>query len=306
MPSDPEAALDELKKENETFVWVNILNPGELELENWAREFGLHPLAVEDALHAHQRPKVELYGETLFVVMKTAHYLDPEEMVKIGEVMLFAGAKFVLTVLYQNQDFLEMARSSLGERAIWGAGAILHAVIDDIVDRYAEVLAGLADDIDQVEAQVFSEPRVSQAERIFRLKREVLDFRRALFPLSEALEKLYSGQISWIDHRLLPYFRDVHDHALRYSEYLETQDTLLSSALTATAAQVGMRQSEDMRRISAWVAIIAVPTMIAGVYGMNFEYMPALSWRFGYPIVILAMLAICAVLYRMFKRLGWL
>lgn len=305
-PSDPEAALDEVRSETGAFVWANLLSPDELELEGWAREFGLHPLAVEDALHAHQRPKVELYGNTLFAVLKTARYLDSEEMVKIGEVMLFAGAQFVLTVLYQNQDLLEEARASLGERAAWGTGAILHAVIDDIVDRYAQVLEGLADDIDQVETQVFSTPRVSQAERIFRLKREALDFRRALFPLSEALEKLYSGQVSWIDRRLLPYFRDVHDHALRYSDYLETQDALLSSALTATAAQVGMRQSEDMRRISAWVAIMAVPTMIAGIYGMNFEYMPALSWRFGYPLVIMAMVAICTALYRVFRRLGWL
>ena len=148
MALDPDSALSELAGENQAFVWVSLLSPDESELEGWAREFGLHPLAVEDALHAHQRPKVELYGNTLFAVLKTARYLDSEEMVKIGEVMLFAGAKFVITVLYENQDFLGAARSTLGEHALWGTGAVVHAIIDDIVDRYAQVLEGLADDID--------------------------------------------------------------------------------------------------------------------------------------------------------------
>ena len=290
------------------FVWIGLHEPTGDEFASVAEAFDLHPLAVEDAIHAHQRPKLERYGDSLFMVFKPARYVDAEEVVVVGQIMVFLGSEFVVTVRHGESPELADVRRMLEEdptRLDWGPGSVLHAIADKVVDDYAAVMVGLDDDIDQIEQEVFAGPKPTHAERIFKLKREVLDFRRAVDPLEAPLAELTAG-VKPVDERSVEYFRNVHDHVLRASEHLAGLDALLDSALNANVAQVGMRQNEDMRKISAWVAIIATPTMIAGIYGMNFEHMPELEWVVGYPLVLAVMVLVCIFLYRNFKRRDWL
>jgi magnesium transporter len=291
------------------FVWIGLHDPQGDEFAQVADAFDLHPLAVEDAIHAHQRPKLERYGDSLFLVLKPARYVDSEEVVQLGQIMVFVGRDFVVTVRHGGQRELASVRHALErdpDRLAWGPAAVLHAIADRTVDDYDIVMRGLEADIDQIEAAVFSGPRATHAERIFKLKREVLDFRRAVDPLEAPLAELAAGAGTMLDRRADHYFRDVHDHVLRIHDRLAAVDALLDSALNANVAQVGMRQNEDMRKISAWVAILAVPTMIAGIYGMNFDHMPELHSVFGYPAVLLVMVLTCLLLYRTFKRRNWL
>ena len=290
------------------FVWIGLHEPTAEEFERVADLFDLHPLAVEDAIHAHQRPKLERYGDSLFIVLKPARYVDSDEVVEVGQIMVFMGADFVVTVRHGQSTALSDVRHGLEadpERLQWGPSSVLYAVADKVVDDYSAVLRGLDNDIDQIEDSVFSGAAATHAERIFKLKREVLDFRRAVDPLEAPLSELAAG-IKPLDERSTEYFRDVHDHVQRVSEHVAVLDNLLDGVLSANVAQVGMRQNEDMRKITAWVAIIALPTMIAGIYGMNFEHMPELTWKFGYPLVLTVMVVSCYVLYRNFKRRDWL
>jgi magnesium transporter len=291
------------------FVWIGLHDPTPEEFESLTREFALHPLAVEDAIHAHQRPKIDVYEDMLFLVLKTARYVDPDEVVEIGELLVFVGPDYVITVRHGQAGSLSGARSALEsdlERMRMGPSAALHAILDSVVDGYPPAIDGLQDDIDEVEEQLFSERRVNLAERIYRLQREVLEFRRAIAPLVEPVDRLARGQYPLVQEDVRDYFRDVNDHLIRARDQLDGLRDLLAGSLQANLAQVGVRQNEDMRRISAWVAIIAVPTAIAGIYGMNFEHMPELRWELGYPAVLLVMLAICSYLYMRFKRAGWL
>ncbi len=304
-----EQALEAARSSPDTFVWIGLHQPTEEEFAAVVEEFQLHPLAVEDAVHAHQRPKLETYGPTLFVVLKAAQYVDPEEIVRLSEVMLFLGDGFLVTVRHGETPILGEVRRKLEEepgRLKWGPLGVLHAIVDRVVDDYALVVRGLNTDIEEIERQVFSDERHNHAQRIYRLKSEVLEFRQAVVGLDDPLEDLANGKVANADTALLEYFRDVHDHLLRVAERVEAIDNLLSSALTANLAQVGVRQNEDMRKISAWVAIVAVPTMIAGIYGMNFEHMPELGWLFGYPFAIAIMSTCCLGLYMLFRRRNWL
>ena len=306
-PHGAHEALVEARRRN-GFVWIGLHEPTEDEFSGVARAFDLHPLAVEDAIHAHQRPKLERYGDSLFMVLKPARYVDAEEVVEIDQIMVFAGADFVVTVRHGSSSALAQVRRALegdSEKMCWGPASVLYAVADKVVDDYAAVMRGLDNDVEQIEHQVFSGPRAAHAERIFKLKREVLDFRTAVDPLEPALRELAAGAKP-LDERSADYFRDVHDHLLRSSDHLLGLDKLLDSALNANVAQVAMRQNEDMRKISAWVAIAAVPTMVAGIYGMNFDTMPELGWDYGYPVVIAITAVICALLHRNFRRSGWL
>jgi magnesium transporter len=290
------------------FVWIGLHEPTASEFTDVTRAFDLHPLAVEDAIHAHQRPKLERYGDTLFVVLKPARYVDAREVIEIDQIMVFAGADFVVTVRHGSSGALSDVRRALeanAERMGWGPASVLHAIADKVVDDYAVVMRGLDTDVEQIEHQVFAGPSPLHAERIFKLKREVLDFRTAVDPLEPALGEL-AGGAKPLDERAADYFRDVHDHLLRISMHLGSLDALLDSALNANVAQVAMRQNADMRKISAWVAIIAMPTMIAGIYGMNFENMPELDWYLGYPFALALMVVSCLLLYRNFKRRDWL
>ena len=290
------------------FVWLGLYEPSAAEFNNIAEVFDLHPLAVEDAVHAHQRPKFEPYGDMVFVVLKPARYVDANEVVEVGQIMAFVGRDFIVTVRHGRVGGLAVLRHKIEadpESLRWGPTSVLYAISDAVVDDYAPVLRGLNVDIDEIELEVFSFPRAAHAQRIFKLKREVLEFRRAVDPLEPTMSELAASP-GPIDSESAAYFRDVHDHVLRTSDQLRSLDALLDSALHANVAQVGMRQNEDMRKISAWVAIIAVPTMIAGVYGMNFDTMPELRWRYGYPLVLGVMVTLCFGLYRNFKRRLWL
>jgi magnesium transporter len=301
-------AMEACRREG-AFTWIGLYEPTEDEFDSIRREFELHDLAVEDAIHAHQRPKLEVYGDTVFVVLKTARYVDPEEVVRLGEILIFLGADFIITVRHGEASELKEVRGRLErdpELLSHGPGAVLHAIVDRVVDDYAPAIGGLGEDIDEIENQVFSNERANPAERIYKLKREVLEFSHATGPLVEPVDRLAKGHYEVIHPEVRTYFRDVNDHLLRVHEQLDNYRDLLTSVLSANLAQVTVRQNEDVRRISAIVAILAVPTMIAGVYGMNFEHMPELDWTLGYPAVLAVMAAICFALYRYFKRVGWL
>jgi magnesium transporter len=297
----------ETASEDGTFVWLGVVEPSEEEFKAVAAEFGLHELAVEDAVRAHQRPKVEEYGETIHVVVKTARYVDPEEVIELGELSVFVAPDFVITVRHGKAD-LAPVRERLEQRPDLlekGPGAVLYAILDHVVDRYIDAAHGFDQDVREVELQVFGEGH-NPTERIYKLEREVLEFQAATAPLAEALEELCSSNYAVVPATLHEYFRDVEDHLARVSTRIESFRQLLDSALEANLTQVSMRQNEDMRKISAWVAIAAVPTMVAGIYGMNFETMPELEWRYGYPTVVAIVLAVCLFLYWRFKRAGWL
>ena len=302
-------ALRKIRTDTSGFVWIGLHEPGAEEFHDISEEFGLHPLAVEDAVHAHQRPKVEVYGDTVFVVLKAARYVDSEEVIEFSQIMVFLGDGFLITVRHGDTALLgEVRRSIAGapEELKCGPVGVLHAILDRVVDDYGVVLRSVDVDIDEVEQRVFSSTRENQAERIYKLKREVLEFRQAVLPLGDPLEALAAGRLPHTHDAPREYFRDVHDHVLRTGDRVEAIDALLTSVLSANLAQVGVRQNEDMRKISAWVAIIAMPTMIAGIYGMNFDHMPELGWILGYPFALTLMACSCLGLYLLFRRRGWL
>ncbi len=303
------AALAEAGRTGTAVAWIGLYRPSAEEFASVATEFDLHELAVEDAIKAHQRPKLEVYDDSLFIVLRPATYVDASETVEFGEIMLFVGERFVVTVRHGEMSPLGGARRRLEEAPdllACGSGAVLHAVVDQVVDDYAPVLRGLEVDIQQVEEEIFSEGEHNPARRIYKLKREVLEFQRAVGGLVEPMELFARGRVRLVHDELREYFRDVGDHVIRINEQVENFRDLLTSVLEANLTQVSVRQNEDMRKISAWVAIAAVPTMLAGVYGMNFEYMPELDWRFGYPMALLLMAVICVSLWRAFRRSGWL
>jgi magnesium transporter len=308
-PEDFSDALDTARAQGSSFVWIGLHDPTEAELDKVAAEFSLHELAVEDALTTHQRPKVEEYADSLFVVLKTVRYDEEAQQIELGDVMLFVGDSFVVTVRHGKGRALADIRKRLeGSREILDCGpsAVLYAIADTIVDDYSSIALAVEEDIEEVEQQMFSPERSNSAERIYNLKREVIEFRHAVLPLVEPMSRLASGAVPHVHERMQPFFRDVADHAVRVSEQVQGFDDLLTSVLNANLAQVSVQQNEDMRRISAWVAIAAVPTAIAGIYGMNFDHMPELRWQFGYPGVLALMAGICLALYRGFKRNHWL
>jgi magnesium transporter len=309
-PLPLENALEEATGCQEGFVWIGLHDPSPEVVEAIAEHFRLHPLAVEDAVHAHQRAKVERFGDSLFVVLKTARYVDSHELVEIGEVMVFVGERFVVTVRHGEASPLHGVRLDLEahpDLLAIGPSSVLYAIADRIVDDYEAVIEGVGIDVDELEAEVFSGSGANPAERIYRLKREILGFKRAVRPLIVPLGQLADGQSGApLDPRTQPYFRDVQDHLIRDAERIAGFDELLNGVLQANIAQLTLRDNRDLRKISAWVAIIAVPTMVFGAYGMNFDNMPELGWEYGYPLVLGVVAVLCAVVYWRFKRAGWL
>jgi magnesium transporter len=310
---DGEVSLEEASKlcrRDGSFAWLGLFEPSQEELERVEAEFGLHPLAVEDAVKAHQRPKIEVYEDTLFFVLKPVRYIDPEEVIEIGEILLFVNPAFVISVRHGKPSPLQAVRTRLDadpELISHGPGAVLYAILDRVVDDYEPVVEGVDADIQQIEEQVFSGDRnLNPAQRIYRLESEVLDFDRAVAPLATAVDRLARRDFAVIDKELRTYIMDVLDHLLRVVPQVHGFRELLSTALHANLTQISVRQNEDMRRISAWVAILAVPTAVAGIYGMNFDHMPELNSEFGYPGVLLFILIVCLILHRRFKRAGWL
>ncbi|MFG2989612.1 magnesium and cobalt transport protein CorA [Streptomyces sp. NPDC048257] len=298
------------------FAWVRLVDPPEDELVQLADELGLHPLAVEDAVHAHQRPKLERFGDILSVALKTLWYVEKEGAVETGEMMLFAGPRCVLTVRHGTVDpCVEAARRLDGDPDMVGLGpwAVLHAVLDVVVDAYSDAAGRVRAALGRLEDQVFSTSRVDHTEGIYSLKREVREFRDAVQPLVPVVQGLLGGPGGAAgpagddrQPRIAPYVRDVADHLDRTAIEVRTLDELLDSVLGAQQARVGTWQNDDMRRISAWAAIFAIPTMVAGVYGMNFEHMPELGWTYGYPLAVALMAVASGALHRAFRRNGWL
>ncbi|MFB9463724.1 magnesium and cobalt transport protein CorA [Streptomyces cinereospinus] len=318
-PLTPHEAMRRVRRDG-GFVWIGLHEPTEAEFAGIAGEFGLHPLAVEDAVQAHQRPKLERYDDSLFTVFKTIHYVEHDELtansqiVETGEVMCFTGRDFFITVRHGGQGSLRALRHRLQddpELLAKGPSAVLHAIADHVVDGYIAVADAVQDDIDEVETEVFSPgrkgtPRGTDAGQIYQLKREVMEFRRAVQPLMRPLQLLSERPMRLIDPDIQKYFRDVADHLARVQEQVTGFDELLNSILQANLAQASVAQNEDMRKITSWAAIIAVPTMVCGVYGMNFDYMPELRWKFGYPVVLGITAVICLGIHRTLKRNGWL
>jgi magnesium transporter len=288
------------------FAWIGLAEPTEDEFDSVRREFDLHELAVEDAIHAHQRPKLEAYGDMLFVVLKTVK-LDGLDLV-LGEILLFVGDSFLISVRHGETD-LHSVRLNLEARTdllSHGPTAAVYGILDKIVDDYLPVIEEADVYIQELEREVFSPAHENPAERIYRLKRTVLELHQSVVPLEGVVDDLARGLFPLVPEPMRPYYRDVHDHLLREIGRIVEFRELLTSVLTANMTQASFRQNEDVRKISAWAAIIAVPTAIAGIYGMNFDHMPELGWRFGYPLVLAAIGGICLLLYWRFRRAGWL
>ena len=293
------------------FVWIGLHEPSDLELSGLVEEFGLHPLAAEDAVNAHQRPKLERYGDQLFIVFKTTRYVEhrtlawDSEVVETGEVMLFVGKNFVISVRH-GVGALHKVRAQLEARPellSHGPAAVVYAVADAVVDEHLAVADQVEDDVDEVEAAVFAPRAGRDIDLVYQLKREVLEFRRAVVPLNGPLVELRDAPEMAV---FSAEFRDVDDHLQRVAEQVAGFDELLNALLGAQLARVSVQQNNDMRKISAWVAIAAVPTMLAGVYGMNFDHMPELHWTYGYPLIVAIMVTVCLSLYRAFRKSGWL
>lgn len=296
-------------RDDDDFVWVGLYKPSESELGEVAAAFGLHPLAVEDALSAHQRPKLEKYDDGLFMVLKTLWYVDAEDQVETGEIALFMGRDFVVTVRHGRGAELHSARTYLegSDKVLHhGPSAVVYAVCDTVVDRYLDVLDDLEIDVDEVEESVFSPARTNDSIRIYTLKREIAEVRRAVLPLREPMRALTEGAVGPISAETAPFFRDVFDHLKQCADIVDTLDNLLSTAFDAHVARIQVQQNDDTRKISAGVALVAAPTLIAGVYGMNFEHMPELGWFLGYPMALLLMALVSGSLWVFFKRSGWL
>ncbi|MFJ6700429.1 magnesium/cobalt transporter CorA [Streptomyces sp. NPDC091272] len=311
-PSDFSDALAQARSAQDRFLWIGLHEPTEQEFDLVTSEFGLHPLAVEDSLSAHQRPKLEVYEDSLFAVLKPVVYEPESDTVSSGELMVFVGDSFVVTVRHGEGAPLAAVRKRLEsdpKLLAHGPTSVLYAVSDAVVDHYLEVAAELATDMEELEAEVFSPQggdTKGTAGRIYTFKRQVLEFRRASAPLAQPMLRLSSPGLPFVQDHAQPFFRDVSDHLTRANEQVEGLDRLLSDILSAHLAQMGVRQNDDMRKISAWAAMAAVPTMVAGIYGMNFENMPELTWGWAY-YGVLVFMVVCEVgLYRLFKKRGWL
>src|SRR4051795_4890938 len=293
-----------------TLVWIGLHEPTADEFDSVRREFGLHELASEDAMKGHQRPKLEVYeDDQLFIVLKTARYFEPDTL-EFGEILIFVGDQYIVSVRHGEATPLHDVRLALEQRQDMlrcGPGAVLHAIVDKVVDDYTPVLTNLDVDITELEAAAFGEEStIGLTERIYRLKRQVINLHRATAPFQEPLGRLSDGRYPHIDEELRPYFRDVYDHLVRTVQTADAFRELLTSILEANLTQVAVRQNEQMRAISAWAAILAVPTLIAGIYGMNFRHMPELRYHYGYPAAVLAMFLIAVGLWGYFRRIKWL
>ncbi|HEX8519927.1 MAG TPA: magnesium and cobalt transport protein CorA [Pseudonocardia sp.] len=319
------AALRTCPDGGRSFAWIGMLRPDRHEIDAVAHEFGLHELAVEDTVNQHQRPKLERYGETTFVVLRPARYVDPVEVIQLGELHLFLGPDFAVTVRHAEEPDLALVRKHLEEEPellAHGPYAVLWGVLDRVVDDYLPVLQGLQVDIDEIEEQVFNGD-TGVSKRIYQLTREVIAFHRAVEPLRDIFAQMRwrfgkNGEHS--DVELRRRMRDVEDHATRVLERVENYRALLANLVTVNGTLVAQRQNEEMarmteagfeqneqvKRISSWAAILFAPTLVAGIYGMNFEHMPELAWRFGYPFSLLLMVLLGLTLFVVFKRRGWL
>jgi len=307
------AELAGAARKGDGVAWLGLHEATEDELTSIAREFGLHELAVEDAVHAHQRPKLEWYGEVMFLVLRPARYVDESETVEFGEIHVFVGPNFVITIRHGEASELGRLRHSLESRPDLlsrGPMAIVHAVVDRVVDDYVPVVEGVENDVDEIESEVFGGAR-NVSRRTYELIREVIEFRRAVHPLADILVNLMRNRDLGDEEKR--YLRDVHDHTLRIQEQVDSFHELLRSILsvnltleTKALSEAGNKQNEEVKKISAWAAILFAPTIVGTVYGMNFDHMPELHWRYGYAMALGMMLTVSVGLYLLFRRRGWI
>ncbi|MEO5602082.1 MAG: magnesium/cobalt transporter CorA [Cyclobacteriaceae bacterium] len=301
------ADINEVLKKPNRFIWIGLQEPDEAMLKTIQKEFGLHDLAIEDALRAHQRPKIEAYADTLFVVLRTVQI--KEGHVDLGETHFFVGQNFIVTVRHGSSiAYVDVrARCESTPHLLRGPAFALYALMDAIVDQYFPVINALEDDLTAIEENIFHEKlRRDNTAKIYYLKRQLLDVKRSVSPLIDICNRLMRFDLNFIDHETKPYFRDIYDHAVRINEMVDNSRELLSAALEANLSMVSISQNEIAKRFAGWAALIGVPTMIAGIYGMNFSYMPELQWEWSYPMVIACTIGICLFLYFRFKRSGWL
>jgi magnesium transporter len=307
------AGIAQTCRDGAGIAWIGLYRPTHEEFAEVARDFGLHELAVEDAVHAHQRAKLERYGDTLFCVLRPARYIDETETVEFGEVHIFAGPSFVITVRQSEAPDLASVRHDLEARPDLlrrGTVAILHAILDRVVDDYAPVVAGVENDIDEIEDEVFG-GSVDVSRRVYELTREVIAFQRATKPLMPMLAQLMADPA--VNEEEARYLRNVQDHALRLHEQADSFRQLLQNILsinltleTKALSEASHKQDEEVKKISAWAAILFAPTLVGTIYGMNFDHMPELHWRLGYPFALALMVAVSCTLYLVFKRRGWI
>ena len=302
--------ISEVLKQSGRFVWVGLHEPDEEMLAEIQQEFSLHDLAVEDAARAHQRPKLERYGDSIFVVLRTAHVDDSTGGIDFGETHLFVGSNYVVSVRHGGSLPYTQVRTRCEanpDLLVKGPVFVFYSIMDFIVDGYFPLVDTFEDKLAELEDNVFQQtlPRET-TERIYQLKRDLLEVKRAVAPLVDVCNRLVRGDVPLVPEDSRVYFRDVYDHVIRINEMIDTLRELLSAALEANLSLVSVSQNEAMKRLAAWAAIIAVPTMIAGVYGMNFKFMPELDWYLGYPLALTVMVGTCAFLYYKFKRSGWL
>jgi len=303
------AEISAVLKEPGVFVWVGLHEPDDALLRQVQQEFGLHDLAVEDAARAHQRPKLERYGASIFVVLRTAQRVDGH--VDFGETEIFVGPRYVVSVRHgaSSLSYAEVRTRCEASPSLLtkGPAFVLYALMDFVVDQYFPIVDGLEDGLEALEEEVFGQTfNRETSERIYRLKRDLVDLKRAISPLVDVCNRLMRWDSELIPDDARAYFRDVYDHVIRINEMVDTMRELLTTALEANLALISVSQNEAMKRLAGWAAIIAVPTMIAGIYGMNFRFMPELEWSWAYPTVIGIMLGLCGFLYYKFKRSGWL
>jgi magnesium transporter len=302
--------ISEVLKQPGRFVWVGLFEPDDEMLAEIQQEFSLHDLAIEDAARAHQRPKLERYGDSIFVVLRTAHLDSATGGIDYGETHVFVGANYIVSVRHGGSLPYTEVRTrceASPELLAKGPGFVLYALMDFIVDQYFPLVDAFEDKLAALEDNIFSQTLTRETtERIYQLKRDLLEVKRAVVPLVDICNRLVRADAALIPDDARVYFRDVYDHAIRINEMIDTLRELLTAALEANLSLISVSQNEAMKRLAAWAAIIAVPTMIAGVYGMNFKFMPELDWLWGYPVTMTVMGSLCGFLYYRFKRAGWL
>ncbi|HYY02068.1 MAG TPA: magnesium/cobalt transporter CorA, partial [Mycobacterium sp.] len=311
----PVEDISEHLKDPTAVIWLDLRDPDREDLAVLEAEFGLHPLAIEDAVLAHQRPKLERYDDMLFLVLKTVNYVLHEsmvltrEVVETGEVMVFVGTDFVVTVRHGEHGRLSDVRKRMDdnpEHMRLGPFAVMHAIADSVVDHYLDVTTLMATDIDAIEESAFTPGARTDIEPIYQIKREVVELRRSINPLSVPFQRLQTEHKDLISKEVRRYLRDVSDHQSQAADQIGSYDDMLTSLVQAALARVGMQQNDDMRKMAAWAALLAVPTMVAAIYGMNFKVMPELNWTWGYPGVMAAMGVSCVYLYFRFRKQNWL
>jgi magnesium transporter len=300
--------ISEYVKRPECFVWVALKDPEDAEIREMEEEFHLHELAVEDALHGHQRPKLEEYGDQLFAVLQIPSLRDGECV--IGEVSVFVGPNFVLSIRRNAEPGFAAVRERAErepELLRAGAGFVFYAILDNVVDRYFPLVDQLEVELEKVEGRIFSDQSSrTNAEQLYDLKHQVMVVRHAVEPLIEGVHKLYGGRVPQVCVGTQEYFRDVYDHLLRLSTQLDALRDMVITALSVNMSMISLAHSEVMKSLAAYAALVAVPTLIAGIYGMNFDRMPELKWQYGYPMAIGVMVVIDLLLLRRFRRIGWL